>query len=52
VVVASFTTHLAFGSAEDLRQLITVGDVLRTGDPDAAEAAHPVLATIRQEVAL
>lgn len=32
--------------------LITAGDVLRTGGPDAAEAADHVLATIRQKAAL
>lgn len=32
--------------------LITAGDVLRTGGPDATEAADHVLATIRQKVAL
>lgn len=32
--------------------LITAGDVLRTGGPDAGEAADHVLATIRKKVAL
>jgi len=32
--------------------LITAGDVLRTGGPDAAEAADHVLATFRQKVAI
>ncbi|QHG85523.1 hypothetical protein D1O33_26395 (plasmid) [Rhodococcus rhodochrous] len=32
--------------------LITAGDVLRTGGPDAAEAADHLLATIRHKVAL